>query len=292
MSAPELPGPIVSVQWLREHLGHEGLRIVDATWQPLASGKEAGGDFEVAHLPGASFLDHRAVADPESPFTDTRPPPAHFTRLVEAAGIRSDEAIVVYSQRGTSGGASRAWWLLRSFGHTNVAVLDGGLPAWVASGGPTEQGAVFPSPGRFDARDDPALVVDKTTLAARVADSSVTVLDARPHHLFAGESVYGGGRRPGAPTPTPGRIPDSHNLPSSAVIDPETRTLRPPAELRAVFVDLGIDVRAEIVTSCSLGIGASNLALAMAVVGNERVAVFDGAWEVWGSDPSTPKISG
>ena len=151
MSAPELPGPIVSVQWLRDHLGQDGLRVVDTTWQPLASDKDPRADFEAAHLPGASFLDHRAVADPNSPFTDTRPPKAHFTRIVEAAGIHSDEAIVVYSQRGTSGGASRAWWLFRSFGHTNVAVLDGGLPAWAASGGPTESGGVDPSPGRFEA---------------------------------------------------------------------------------------------------------------------------------------------
>ncbi len=282
-------GPLVDPAWLAAHQGNPRLRIIDATWQPLASPKDPRAGFETAHIPGAQFFDHRAIAAPESHFTDTRPTDEHFGNAIGNLGIGNDDFVVVYSQKGTAGGASRAWLLLRSFGHDRVAVLDGGIPRWQREGHATSQEPLTCSPVTFIARTLNEMVTRLDDLRSAVEAGGVQIVDARPSELFAGEGVFRGGQNPRAPKPTPGRIPGSHNLPSAAVIDPETKTLRAADELRALLASCGLDISRPVVTSCSLGVGASTLALVLAAAGCTDVAIFDGAWEEWGSHPHTPK---
>jgi thiosulfate/3-mercaptopyruvate sulfurtransferase len=281
---------LVDVAWLAAHL--QNVCVVDATWQPLVSQKDPRAHYEAAHIPGACFFDHRAVSEPSSDFTDTRPRASHFAEHVGSLGIGSGDTVVVYSQKGTAGGASRAWWMFRSFGHERVAVLDGGLVGWQNAGHPvaTDPPEIETTSYLAESRDP--LVAELPWLRQNVEAAAVQIVDARPAKLFAGEGVFPGGQNPRAPKPEPGRIPGSVNVASSAVVDPETKTLRSSEELRQIFAGAGVDCARPTVTTCSLGVGAATLALALAAAGASEVAVFDGAWEVWGSQPDTPKERG
>ncbi len=281
--------PLTTSEWLAEHLNHPGVRVVDATWRPMSSPRDPRVDFAQARIPGATLLDHPRLSQQGSEFCDTRPDAAAFAAHVSALGIGNDDRVVVYSQKGTTGGASRAWWLFRSFGHTNVVVLDGGLPAWRAAGNPVDEAPPQTvERADFTAKDIPQLVVDLPTMQNDTERTARQIVDARPPRFFAGQDIYDSGNAAG-PTVQPGRIPGSVNLPFPTIVDPQTMRMQSPAALRAALAELGLDANRPVVTTCSLGVGACTAALALAVAGVSQVAVFDGAWEMWGSHPHTPK---
>ena len=289
MTTDQLTAPLVSVDWLLAN-DEPDVRILDATWQSRASGKDPRADFCSTHLPQARFFDHAALASlADGPFCDTRPDREHFARHMSALGIRNGDHVIVYSQKGTAGGASRAWWLLRSFGHDNVSVLDGGLPAWQAAEGATESGEATITPADYRVPTQSRLVISVDELSHAIARREVQVVDARPAAYFEGRGLYDSGNA-SAPPITPGRMPRSVNLPSSSVVDSATRQMLAADEIRALLAERGVRLDEPLVTTCSLGIGACTAALALAVAGAPAARVFDGAWEVWGSHPDTVKI--
>jgi thiosulfate/3-mercaptopyruvate sulfurtransferase len=282
-------GPLVDSAWLSDHLGDPGIRIVDATWTWAASSARPDQGFASERIPGAVYFDHAKVADPNSALTDTRPDLEHFRQHVGALGIDEEATVVVYSQKGTAGGASRAWWLFRSFGHERVFVLDGGLVQWKESGGAVESGAALPpAQCRYVSAARPELVTTMESLRRAQEEGGVQILDARPARFFAGEGVFDSGN-PAAASLEFGRIPGSLNFPSASVVDGETRQMKSADELAAMLEELGVDLERPVVTTCSLGIGACTAALALATVGAPIPSVFDGAWQEWGGDATTPK---
>jgi len=139
---PLLPR-LVSPEELRDVLGDERVRVFDATVflrravdggpYTVESGYES---YTRAHLPGAAFADiPGALSDPASPYPFTLPPADHFAAQAGRLGIGDGSHVVAYAQD-TPMWATRLWWLLRYFGHEDTSVLDGGLPAWTAAGGP------------------------------------------------------------------------------------------------------------------------------------------------------------
>ena len=135
---------IVSVSWLAEQLRTPGsIRVVDATWflpnspfaapEPFANGREA---FEAGpRIGGARFWDIDEYSDPDAaPDTPHNlPTAAQFATAAARCGIRGcEDKVVLYDQVGTFS-SPRLWYTLRSFGFEDVAVLDGGLPAWVGA---------------------------------------------------------------------------------------------------------------------------------------------------------------
>ena len=283
-------GPLVDCSWLAEHIDDEELIVVDASWTWAASTARPHESFLEERLPGAIYFDHAKVAAPESKLTDTRASADHFCKRVGALGINPEHTIVVYSQKGTAGGASRAWWLFQSFGHKRVYVLDGGLLHWKALGLSLQSGAPAAPVGcRYVASPDANLVIDLPSLRDRHERGEVQILDARPPGFFAGKGVFASGNEAAKPVEA-GRIPESLNLPSSSVVHADTKMMKSPEELLAMLSDLGVDLQRPVVTTCSLGIGACTAALALASVGAPMARVFDGAWEEWGSHESTPKL--
>jgi thiosulfate/3-mercaptopyruvate sulfurtransferase len=277
--------PLVSTEWLAAHLGAPDLVVFDATYYLPNEGKDGRAEYEAAHIPGALFFDIDEIADPDTDLPHMVPTPGRFARLMTALGVGPATRVVFYDQKGLAS-AARGWWLLRLFGHDEVAVLDGGLPKWRAEGRPIAQGrepsrpAAAPFPPRFRAR----LLRGLGDLLDDLAHGREIVLDARSAGRFAGEEPE---PRDGV---SPGCIPGSRNLPYTELLTPE-RTFRPPEELRALFAARGIDGSRPVVVSCGSGVSAAMLALGMRLAGLPDPALYDGSWTEWATHPATPKAN-
>jgi thiosulfate/3-mercaptopyruvate sulfurtransferase len=283
MAASSLPS-LVSTDWLAARLGEPDLRVVDGSWHMPQARRDPRREFLEAHIPGAVFFDIDAIADHATPLPHMLPNEAEFSQAVGALGIGDGDRVVVYDTRGVVS-AARVWWTFRAFGHDAVAVLDGGLSKWRAEARTVTSGAATPAPRRFVASLRPERVRTLEQVRANLSSHDEQVLDARSRGRFAGTD----------PEPRPGlrggHIPGSLNLPSDELYSPDA-TLLPAPRLRLAFETAGLDLGKPVVTSCGSGVTASVLALALHLVGQDRVAVYDGSWSEWGGRADTPVDKG
>ena len=228
-------------------------RFVDCRWElgDPARGREL---YLEGHVPGASFLDvERELSAPPSTPGGRHPLPAadDFARAAGAAGIGPGVFVVAYDQ-GMNGGSARLWWLLRHFGHDGVAVLDGGLDAWL---GPLSSGAEEIEAAVFEprARDDDTIEAEE--LAARLDDGRLTVVDARLPERYRGEVE--------PIDPVAGRIPGARNAPYPDEL--------PPDLLEAE----------EIIAYCGSGVTAAVVLLRLAQAGRGDAKLYPGSWSDW-----------
>ncbi|MGH7187144.1 MAG: rhodanese-like domain-containing protein, partial [Pseudomonadota bacterium] len=131
------PESLVSTEWLAQRLDAPDLRIVDATYYLPIQGKDAYSEYLDRHIPGAVFFDIDEIASKETDLPHMLPSPEKFASAVRTLGLGDGNRIVVYDAHGMMS-AARVWWTFRVFGHEDVAVLDGGLPKWLAEGRPVE----------------------------------------------------------------------------------------------------------------------------------------------------------
>ena len=259
--------------------------IIDASWHMPGEGKDARADYLAEHIPGAIFFDIDEIADTKSVLPHMLPPPEKFSSRMRSMGIGDGSRIVVYDQQAIYS-AARVWWTFRVMGVEDVTVLNGGLPKWKREGIPLESGEPrLRSTRHFTSRRNADLVRDVSDMKSILKDHSAEIVDARSAERFAGR----------APEPRPGlrsgHIPGAHNLPYGRLLKQDS-TLKSPAELEALFHEAGVDLSKPVVTSCGSGITASVLALALAVIGHRRTAVYDGSWSEWGADQSLPIETG
>src|ERR1700761_4850396 len=126
--------------------------VLDVRWQ-LSAGAQPD-LYAAGHIPGAAFvdLDRDLAAPPGEGGRHPLPATDEFQRAMRGAGVSNDTPVVVYDDADGLP-AARAWWLLRYFGHPRVALLDGGLQAWLAAGRPLSEGDETPAhPGDFAAQ--------------------------------------------------------------------------------------------------------------------------------------------
>jgi thiosulfate/3-mercaptopyruvate sulfurtransferase len=270
---------LVTADWLAGNLGAPGLVILDASYFLPPEGKNAREEYEKAHIPGAVFFDIEAVADPDNPLPHMLPSAALFEEIAAALGVSNDSQVVVYDAKpGFS--APRAWFTFRYFGHDKVAILDGGLKAWLAEGRPVESGGVEPARGAFSASAKQAWLRDKAAIAANLESRAEQVVDARAAERFEGR----------APEPRPGlragHIPGSRNVPWDALVQ-ENGSFRAPAQIARIFADAGVDLEKPVVTSCGTGVTACTLAFGLHLTGHEVAGVYDGSWVEWGGAEDT-----
>jgi thiosulfate/3-mercaptopyruvate sulfurtransferase len=228
-------------------------QFVDCRWELGKPGR--GRELYVeGHIPGASFLDVESdlSAPPATP-GGRHPLPAEedFARAAGAAGIGPGVFVVAYDQ-GMNGGAARLWWLLRHLAHDDVAVLDGGIGAWM---GPLRSGEEKVEPADFEPRPRGGDTIEAEELAARLGEPGLTVIDARLPERYRGEVE--------PIDPVAGRIPGAVNAPY-------------PDELPGNLTDAK-----ELVAYCGSGITAAVVLLRLARVGREDAKLYAGSWSDW-----------
>jgi thiosulfate/3-mercaptopyruvate sulfurtransferase len=275
---------LVSTQWLASELGARDLKVIDASLFLPGSARDARADYEAAHIPGAVFMDLDEIVDADDPRPHMLPPAHKFAGRMQALGVGDGDRLVVYDDSPLHS-AARAWWMLRSFGARQVAILDGGVAKWKAEGRPLESAAVKPGRGHFTARLDAEAVADKALVASLLGGSGHEIVDARPASRFRGEDAE---PRPGVEA---GHIPGSKNLPQSSLFEADGTWKRGSA-LRAAFAAAGVDLSKPMVASCGSGITACALLFGAHLLGKEDARLYDGSWSEWGADPETPKAAG
>jgi thiosulfate/3-mercaptopyruvate sulfurtransferase len=201
--------------------------------------------------------------------------------MMGTLGIGSGHKIVAYDSLGL-GTAPRAWWTLRAFGHRDVAVLNGGMPKWLAEGrAVTAEIPKYPA-AIFTAHLDKARLRDKQDVMANLKTRRAQVIDARSSARFAGT----------APEPRQGlrggHIPGSLSLPLDQLSDPKAKTVLPADALAAKFQASGLDPAKPTISSCGSGVTACGLAFGMHLLGWAEPAIYDGSWSEWGMPGDTP----
>jgi thiosulfate/3-mercaptopyruvate sulfurtransferase len=283
MTSLQLPASLVSVAWLQQHLGHDDLLLFDASWHMPATGRDAFAEWQQERISGARFFDFDSrICDLQSSLPHMLPDADGFTRELQRLGLNQDSCVVVYDSMGMFS-SPRAWWMLRVMGCANVALLDGGLPAWKAQGLATESGIdehAYPS-GDFHARLDARRVADAAAVLAALEDERICVLDTRPEPRFSGaaDEPRTGLRR--------GHMPGAKNLPFAQLFD--QGLLRSDAEL-ALLLEPLLDKSGSAICSCGSGVTACILAFALHQIGFDQVAVYDGSWSEWGLPGELPVI--
>ena len=278
------PKTLVSTDWLAKHLKDPDLRILDASWYLPADARNPKAEYDEAHIPGARFFDIDEISDARSDLPHMAPPIEKFMSRMRAMGVGDGHQVVVYDGAGIMS-APRVWWLFKLMGQENVAVLDGGLPKWLAEGRPTEDMPPIARDRHMTVRFQNQLVRDVTQVAHASKLGSPQIVDARAAARFRGE----------APEPREGlragHIPKSRNVPFSTLLS-DGQTMKSVDETRAVFEAAGVDLAKPIITSCGSGITAAVLALALERLGHSDWSLYDGSWAEWGMFPTMPIATG
>lgn len=279
--APVLTSPLVSTQWLADHLGADELVVLDASvhtegtgtamrWQSARDTHEQRG-----HVPGARYAD--LVDDFSSPDADlpfTRPSAERFESAAQALGVTNTSTVVVYDDS-VGEWAARLWWIFRAFGFDHVAVLDGGFTKWRDEGRPVRIGALRAEPDRSSA--EPFLAGEERPLWADRARVLRAVRGEEPAAIVLAAPAAALG------PDHPAVVPGSTVITTDDVVDPDSNTLlRRPALAERFAPVLDAD---EIVTYCGVGSAACVDALALTVLGHERVTVYDGSLADWWRRP-------
>jgi thiosulfate/3-mercaptopyruvate sulfurtransferase len=282
MPDPLIKGsPLVSTEWLADHLDAPDVRIVDGSWYLPQEKRNARAEYKSAHIPGAVFFDIDEISDTDSPYPHMLPSPEKFSSRARRLGLGDGNRIVIYDGGGAARSAARVWWMFKVFGHRDVVILDGGLHKWRQEGRGTEDIAPMPRERHFTARVNSVIVREIDDIRRIVDKRSSQILDARSKGRFDGRDPE---PRAGLRS---GHMPGAINLPNGSLFDSETGTFKNPDELRKLFAEAGLDLAKPVVTTCGSGVTAANLFIALKLVDAKDVALYDGSWSEWGAQADT-----
>lgn len=258
---PVPPGVLVAPAWLRERIGHAAVRIIDLR-EPDA--------YASGHVPGAVHLELAALGSKIGACDNVLHPPAAFSALMARLGVSNESAVIAYDdQWGLA--ASRLLWALHRYGHSAVAVLDGGWDRWMAEAGASTTEVTPPPSVAFESvpRDD--VYADRAWMAARSADGGAVLLDTR----------------------TPAEVARGH-IPGAtgwdwfnAVPAGSWEASRSPADVRADLSGLGIEPERQVAVYCRSGMRAAHTYMVLKHAGFERVRLYDGSWQDWAANPTS-----
>ncbi len=274
----KVSNPIVSVGWLNNNIEAENLIILDGTIPKVGKSKEVKvGPRQIA---GARFFDIKKVfSDQEAKYPNTILSPEDFQDRVQELGINNNSCIVVYDTHGIYS-APRVWWLFKTFGFTNIAVLDGGLPKWIADGYLTEEKTIRGyKNGNFTVDYKKERVCFTDDVLHYMNQTEFCITDARAKARFY----------PTEPEPRPevrsGHIPNSKNLPYTLL--QENGQMKTKEELKELYAKVNPENN-KFVFSCGSGVTACILALGLEMTGQSEYILYDGSWSEWGRRNELP----
>ena len=269
--AAKFDSPIVSTQWLAEHLNDPNVVVLH-----LATIRR---DYTTGHIPGARFLWFNDVA-PSNPDLNTElPSVAHLDSLLESLGISDNSRVVIYGQTITPI-VARVFMTLDYLGAGDrAALLDGGFAAWKAEGRPVSTETPKVARGKFTPHVQSDVVVNADFVKANIDKPGIRILDARTPNFYTGEG--GGG-------PRPGHVQSAQNIPFTTLTD-STGKMKDKAAISGLFAAAGVQPNDRVVTYCHVGQQASLLFLAAKYVGI-KPSLYDGSFEDWSSRDDTPIV--
>ena len=282
--AQDDPKTLVSTDWLAAHIKDPDLRILDGTMFLPGTGRDARAEYAETHIPGARFFDIDEISDNRSDLPHMAPPVEKFMSRLRAMGVGDGHQVVVYDTHGLFS-AARVWWLFRLMGQSDIAVLDGGLPKWVAEGRETEDMEPIIRDRHMTVRRQAHMVKDVTQVSSASKLGDYEILDARSPGRFRGEEPE---PREGLRS---GHIPGSKNVHYRELMN-DDGTMKDPDGLRAVLEKAGVDLSRPVITTCGSGVTAAIINLALERIGKTDHALYDGSWAEWGAFGTVPVATG
>lgn len=270
--------PLVSVSWLSQNLNAPNLVVLDVSLESNIANIKF--EFPGIQIKGARYFDlKRNFSDLESRLPNTLPNPKYFSLACRNLGINNNSTIVVYDNIGIYA-SPRVWWMFKSMGHKNIAVLDGGLPLWKNKNYPTEsiQNRVLPE-GDFKAKFNPNLLKKAFKIIENITSKEAILVDARSNGRFFG--LIPETRK----NLKSGHIPNAINLPFLDVL--KDGKFISTNEISDIFKKLKIDKRPKIFT-CGSGLTACILILASTLISEDNHFLYDGSWSEWGQLKGVP----
>lgn len=288
VSESQLPGTLVSTEWLAAHLDDPKVRVVDIRGyvhtKDLGEGRQhadyvaARAEYEAGHIPGAVYVDWtQDITDPDNPVKVQIAPSARFARAMEERGIGDDTDVVITDHTGGNF-ATRLWWALKYYGHDRAAVLDGGHRKWEAEGRPLSTETSEARAASFTPQARPELLEDVEGVQAAIASGGQQILDARDAGQYTG-AVARGSRG--------GRIPSALHVPAKALVNADG-AWKPVEELREILAASGVREDERVIAYCNGGVTATALLFALDRTGHGNYANYDGSWNEWGERADLP----
>ena len=282
------PDAVVETEWLEARFEDESVRVFECTTYlryrdddpNLPYIVESGrADYESSHIKGAGFLDLQGeLSNADSPYRFTMPAYDDLASRFAAKGIGDDFRVVLYS-RGAMQWATRIWWMLRSVGFDNAAILNGGWEKWEAEGRAIETGSGDYSAARFASSPRPELFVGKDEVLAAIGNDTVCTLNALSADLHSGENPRYG---------RAGRVPGSVNVPALSLSKAEDKTFISLHDAQKAFDKVGVRRDQRVINYCGGGIAATLDAFLLHQLGYENLTVYDDSMSQWATDESLP----
>lgn len=281
--------PLVTCGWLASHLDDPDLRVLDCsvvfgvTEQGGFTISPAEDDWSAGHIPGSALADlPGALSDDDNPIPLMMAPPEQFADVMGEYGVGQGARVVLYD-RAFNMWAARVWWMLRAYGFDKAAVLSGGWHKWTLEGREVSTEPSSYPPSTFEARLRPELMATKDEVQAAVESGATCLINALPTEEHSGE-VQRYARA--------GHIPSSFNIPSRALLDPNTQEYLPLDEIRKIVEPTGALDRERVITYCGGGVAASSDAFVLTLLGHTNVAVYDASLLEWTADATLPMATG
>jgi thiosulfate/3-mercaptopyruvate sulfurtransferase len=281
--------PLVTCGWLAGHLSDPDLRVLDCsvvfgvTEQGGFTISPARDDWAAGRIRGSVLVDlPGALSDDTSDIPLMMAPPEQFAEVMGQHGIGQGTMVVLYD-RAFNMWAARVWWMLRAYGFDDAAVLSGGWRKWTLEGREVSTDRSQYPPATFEAHLRPELMATKDEVQTSIESGATCLINALTEKEHSGE-VQRYARA--------GHIPGSFNVPSRALLDPNTQEYLPLDEIRKLVEPTGALERDRVITYCGGGVAASSDAFVLTLLGHTNVAVYDGSLLEWAADASLPMATG
>lgn len=262
---------IVSTDWLAKHLNDEGLVLLQ-----VGDKKE----FDAAHIPGAQYIQTSDISTPRGTGLILELPPVDQLKATfEKFGVTDKSQVIVYFGKDQVTPTSRVYFTLDYLGlGDRAALLDGGLPAWVAEKRPVTTEVIAPKAGSFTPHPNSKLVVDAAWVSGNINKPGVAILDARDAKFYTGESA--------GSMPRAGHIPSAKSIPFATLVE-DSNKFKTPEALRALFNTAGVKPKDAVATYCHIGQQASLLYFVARYLGYDA-HLYDGSFQDWSNRSELP----